>query len=126
MKKYYKLLVFLLSLVIIFVTYNKFFKESKKITYIALGDSIAEGMNSYSQIDYGYSDYIKDYLEENNRLSFYTKGFSKSGYTTENLKNDIEDNKDIQVNGKNIKIIRFDYINNRGKQLFKRTKFFEH
>ncbi len=102
MKKHYKLLVFALSLAIIFATYNLFLKENKKIIYIALGDSIAEGMNSYSQIDYGYSDYIKDYLEKNDRLSFYTKAFSKSGYTTENLKNDIENNKVIQVNGKKV------------------------
>ena len=79
MKKHLKLLVLFISFGIVFSTYKLFLKEKEKITYIALGDSVAEGMNSYLQVDYGYTDYIKDYLNRNDRLSFYTKAFAKAG-----------------------------------------------
>ncbi len=102
MKKHYKIVVFVLALLIVYLTHNMFLKENKKIIYIALGDSIAEGMNSYSQIDYGYTDYIKDYLKKNEQLLFYTKAFSKSGYTTDELKNDINNNKVTTVENKKI------------------------
>ncbi len=104
MKKHIKLFVFIISLAIVFLIYKGFEDKQRKISYIALGDSVAEGMNSYGNIGYGYPDYIKDYLEKNNSLEFYTKGFAKSGYTTENVKNDIENNKTITVNGKKISI----------------------
>ncbi len=102
MKKHIKLVVFFLSLLIVFGTYKIFSKNLDKINYIALGDSIAEGMNSYGVIDYGYSDYISDYLNKNNRLDFYTKKFSKSGYTTRDVINDIENNKSVTINNKKV------------------------
>lgn len=102
MKKHIKLIVFLLSLLLVFLTYNLFSKENKKISYIALGDSIAEGMNSYSVVDYGYTDYIKDYLNSKDLLSFYTKKYAISGYKIRDLKNDIEDNKVIEQDDKKI------------------------
>lgn len=100
MKKYYKLIVFILTLGIIFGTYKLFQKNNSKIIYIPLGDSIAEGMNAYSAVDYGYTDYISDYLKKNDRLSFYTKAFTKSGYKTKDVRNDIESNKVIKIDGK--------------------------
>lgn len=102
MKKYIKLSVLLLSIVLVFVIHNALKKKSEKYIYIPLGDSIAEGMDAYFVVDYGYPDYIKDYLDKNNRLSFYTKKFSKSGYETKDVKNDIENNKVVEVDGKKI------------------------
>lgn len=104
MKKHLKLFVFLGSIIAVFVIYKLFTSESNKIYYIALGDSVAEGMNPYGEIVYGYPDYIKDYLKEQERLTFYTKEFAKSGYTTENVRYDIENNKTIEVDGKRINI----------------------
>ena len=95
MRKHTKLIVFVISIFIVFFTYNKFIKQNSKIIYIPLGDSIAEGMTPYHNVDYGYTDYIKDYLESNDKLSFYTKKYTKSGYTIENIKRDINDNKII-------------------------------
>ena len=100
MKKHIKLFVFITSILSVFLIYNLFINKQNKITYIALGDSIAEGMTPYHSIDYGYTDYIGDYLKKNNKLSFYTKQFSKSGYTTGDLKNDINNNKLIEIDGK--------------------------
>ena len=59
-------------------------------------------MNSYGIVDYGYPDYINDYLKEKNKLAFYTKEFSKSGYTIEDVKNDIDKNKVINVDNKKV------------------------
>lgn len=95
MKKHIKLIVFVLSMLIVFYTYNKFLNQNSKIIYIPLGDSIAEGMTPFGNIDYGYTDYIKDYLKDNDKLSFYTKKYTKSGYTINDLKRDIYDNKVI-------------------------------
>lgn len=97
MKKYLKIFIFILALGIVFGIYLMFSKEHNKIYYIPLGDSIAEGMNSYMVVDYGYTDYIKDYLKNEDKLSFYTKGFTKSGYTTKDVKTDIENNKSLEI-----------------------------
>lgn len=104
MKKIIKLFIFCLALILVFFTYKTFTKGDSKKYYIAIGDSIAEGMNSYGSIEYGYTDYINDYLEKNNRLKFYTKKFSKSGYTTQDVKNDINSNKVININNQSIYI----------------------
>ncbi len=104
MKKHIKLLVFVVSILVVFFTYKIFEHKQEKINYIALGDSVAEGMNPYGSVGYGYPDYISDYLKNKDMLNFYTKGFSKSGYTTTDVRNDIEDNKTIEVDGKRIAI----------------------
>ena len=59
MKKHLKLFVFLGALIAVFAIYKIFIQESNKIYYIALGDSVAEGMNSYGEIVYGYPDYFR-------------------------------------------------------------------
>ena len=100
MKKHIKLVVFIISLFIIYFTYGLFIKQNSKIIYIPLGDSIAEGMTPFHSIDYGYTDYISDYLNKNDKLSFYTKKYTKSGYTIENVKRDINDNKVIEIDNK--------------------------
>ena len=102
MKKHIKLIVFILSLLIVFTIYKGFSKNNSKIIYIPLGDSIAEGMTPYHNIDYGYTDYIKDYLKKNNRLSYYTKKYTKSGYTIEDVENDINNNKVIVEDDKKL------------------------
>ena len=100
MKKYIKLIVFILALLIVYITYSFYPKEDRKLIYIALGDSIAEGMTPNHSIEYGYPDYIADYLKDDDHLSFYTKKYAKSGYKIDNLKIDIEQNKTIEVDGK--------------------------
>lgn len=88
--------------VILFTNKNEKKEPKSKIYYLPLGDSVAEGMNEEGLIGKGYADFIKEYLEDEDRLTFYTKKFTKSGYTTENLKNDIESNKKVIVDGKEV------------------------
>ena len=95
MKKHIKLIVVIISLMVVFMTYKVFQKQQEKIYYIPLGDSIAEGMDSYGNIVNSYADYIKEYYEEQDNLKFYTKKFAKSGYKIKDLKYDIETNKTV-------------------------------
>lgn len=73
----------LLIVITIFGIYYLF--NNNKMNYIALGDSLAQGMNPYGEVGYSYTDYFADYLKDNNKLSSYTKKYTKSGYTTTEL-----------------------------------------
>lgn len=101
-----KILAFLILIVIVFMIFKTTTKDSKKINYIALGDSLAEGMNSYGEINYGYADYLKDYLNNKNKLGTYSKDFAKSGYKTNNVMDDLSNNKIVTKNGKKENIRR--------------------
>ena len=100
MKKHIKLTIFIISLFIVYFIYGLFINQNSKIIYISLGDSIAEGMTPYHNIDYGYTDYVADYLKKQDNLSFYTKKYSKSGYTISDVKRDIDDNKVVEIDNK--------------------------
>lgn len=102
MKKFTKLAVFFFAILAVFLTYKVFSKETNKLSYIALGDSVAAGRDSYGVEGYGYTDYIKDYLDDKGRLSFYTKAFTKSGYTTDDIIEEIEGNYTTKVDNKTI------------------------
>lgn len=86
-KKYFKYF-FLITIILAVFSIYKYCKVDK-LNYIALGDSLAEGMNSYGQIGYSYTDYLKDELKKQNRLKFYTKEYTESGYETSDLITDI-------------------------------------
>lgn len=98
MKKLKKILILFIIFMIVFYIY--ILNTNKKIYYVSLGDSLAAGQNPYGQLGYGYSDYVANYLKENNFLEFYTKDFAKSGYRTTDLINGINDNKKILINNK--------------------------
>lgn len=89
-----KYLVLLILTVCVFGIY--FFFKTEKINYIALGDSLAEGMNPYGEVGYSYTDYFADFLKEENKLSYYTKKYTKSGYTTKDVISDLNINNDLK------------------------------
>lgn len=102
MKKYGKiiflLVVIILTLLIYKLTYHKGYN------YVALGDGLAVGVNSYGEENYGYSDYVKDYLNNNEFLKSYIKNFAVSSYTIDDLKEDIDNNKRISINNEEVSI----------------------
>jgi lysophospholipase L1-like esterase len=60
--------------------------------YLALGDSLAAGMNENYEIGYGYADFIaQHYVNKENAVEF-NKGFTFPGYTTVNVLEDIQKN----------------------------------
>jgi lysophospholipase L1-like esterase len=75
-----------------------------KIYYVALGDSLAAGQTPYRNVGYGYADYVAENLKSKNKLAFYTKQFAVSGYRTTDLIHDINTNKKIKVDNKEITI----------------------
>lgn len=97
MKKIIAIILILTSIFFIYLT-----TIDKKVYYLALGDSIAAGVTANATDTYGYSDYIKTYLENRDLLETYIDDFAVSGYRSIDLKRDIIDNKKITINDKNI------------------------
>lgn len=98
--KYGVLLVLLLS---VFGIYTIF--KTDRLNYIALGDSLAEGMNPYGEVGYSYTDYFADSLKEKDLLSYYTKKYTKSGYTTQNLIAEITTNNHLKKDLRESKLV---------------------
>lgn len=103
MKKRYKLLIgYVITGIILVLIF--LLTMDKKIYYLSLGDSLAAGQTPYNTVEESYGDYISEYLKDKNKLEFYTKSFSKSGYRSLDLLDDIENNKEIKIDGKKITI----------------------
>lgn len=95
MKKVLILGLVLLSLFLIYLG-----TMDRKVYYLALGDSLGKGTTPYGGTDYGYADFVKEYLEKKDLLEIYIKEFAENNYRTTDLKRDIIDNKKVSVNGK--------------------------
>lgn len=93
-----KILIFGLIVLAVFLIY--LCNMDKKVYYLALGDSLAEGDGAYGKEIKGYSDYVSDYLNEKNLLETYVPNFAKSGYRTADLVKAITDNKKVKVDKK--------------------------
>ena len=97
-----KIIVPILLVIFIFIIYKA--NENNLIDYMVIGDSISQGLNSYGNKTYGYNDYLKSYLENNNLLHKYNDFFSKNKYYIKDLTSDIVNNKNIIYNDKNYNI----------------------
>ena len=82
-----KIISLLFIVLLVFEIY--YFFKSSKINYIALGDSIVLGLNNYGEIDYSYTDYLKDYLNSNKNLAYYKK-YAKQDNRIEDILEDIK------------------------------------
>lgn len=102
LKKHYKLILFFLVCLSIFLIYKN--NNNNNINYTSLGDGFALGEDSFGQIDYGYSDYVKDYLQEKEQLNRYIKSFSTKTMSIENLYENIVINKKIILNDQEINL----------------------
>lgn len=67
--------------------------------YIALGDSLAHGMNEVGIIGLGYADFVAQTLQQDGFITSYNKGFAYSGYTTKNVLEDIQNDVEKPVTG---------------------------
>lgn len=82
-----KLLTLIILSLSVFFVYK--YTNHNNINYTTLGDGLAKGIDCYGRIDYGYSDYIKDYLKDINKLKNYSNEYTKEDMTIEQLHNTI-------------------------------------
>ena len=75
MKKVLLILILFLSCYFI---YN--FTNDKQLSYLTLGDCLPKGTNEYGVAIKGYSDYIRNYLVNQNILKDYNKTFTSNDY----------------------------------------------
>ena len=100
MKRILKLVFITIVILSVFLIYKS--TNNKYLNYTSIGDGLSKGIDSYGNIDYGYSDYIYDYLKENNQLKLYSKDFTSQEMSINDLRNKIL--LDEKVNYKNRKI----------------------
>ena len=101
MKKIIFILILFLSCYFI---YN--ISLDNKIYYVSIGDFLSKGVNSYGVKVNGYSDYVRDYLYENNRLKEYNNIFCESDYRVTDVLRMIKYNDTREYNGKELNINR--------------------
>lgn len=70
-----------------------------QVDYVALGDSLAHGMNEVGAIGLGYTDFIAQTLKNEGLITSYSKDFAYSGYTTKNVLNDLQADVEKQITG---------------------------
>jgi len=107
MKKILFIFIFLLVIFLIYLS-----TLDRKIFYLSLGDELAHGYNEFNQKDYGYSSYIKSYLEKKDLLEKFKENKITKNMRTIDLINLIEDNTEIDNNNQTIKnaLIKSDLI----------------
>ncbi len=94
MKKILIIIIITLSILLIYLGF-----KDQDIYYLSLGDSLANGVNGVLTKDYGYADYIKDYLNDNKLLKNYVSVTNNNKRSIDIIK-DIEENKKIIINQK--------------------------
>lgn len=84
MKKILKLfLIIMISLSVYFI-YN--LKNTSTIIYTSLGDGFADGINSYGDKNYGYSNYVSDNLKKEESLNRSYLSFTSKDMTINDLR----------------------------------------
>ena len=107
MKKILILGIIILSIFIIYLT-----TIDKKVYFLSLGDEIALGFTKEGYYELNYNDYIKEYLENKNKLEIYINDFTTQGYRITDIINDINKNKELEETNKTIKntLIKADLV----------------
>ena len=69
-----------------------FASETEKVNYVSLGDSLAAGQTPDKTLGKGYPDFIAEKFQEAGVLGTYVRDYAVSGYTTQNVLDDITNN----------------------------------
>ena len=88
------MIIIVLAILLIYLGF-----KDKDIYYLSLGDALANGVNGIGAKDYGYADYIKDYLDNNNLLDNYAALTNNNERSIDLIKS-IEENVKIKINNK--------------------------
>ena len=97
-----KILCLLIICLLVYTIY--YFNHTDKITYISIGDSLSVGIDSNGNTNYGYSNYLSNYLKDKNLLKSYNNYFSTSGTRIVDLENKLETNWTIKKDGKSLSL----------------------
>lgn len=97
-----RIIVFFFAFVLLFSSVSPATSHAflEKVSYVALGDSLAAGVVPDRKLDKGYSGVIAEELGKLGLLESYTNAFAVPGYTTKNVLDDLVNNK--EVNGDKI------------------------
>lgn len=85
-------LLLVLQLVLPFMATTQAEELNVPTNYLAIGDSLAAGMNEKGEIGKGYADFIAQLFSDEESEVKFNKGFSYPGYTTEDVLKDIQAN----------------------------------
>ena len=97
-----KILCLLIICLLVYTIY--YFNHTDKITYISIGDYLSVGIDSNGNTNYGYSNYLSNYLKDKNLLKSYNNYFSTSGTRIVDLENKLETNWTIKKDGKSLSL----------------------
>ena len=97
-----KIIFLFVMILIVFLTYQ--FTSNDKVYYVSLGDGLSRGTTPYNGDGYGYSDYIRDYLKNNDNLSRYNNRFTNKNYRITDIIDLIENNEEVIIDNKKITI----------------------
>lgn len=84
MKKLIKLFILIIISLSVYFIYN--LKDTSTIIYTSLGDGFADGINSYGDKNYGYSNYISDNLKKEESLNRSYLNFTSKDMTINDLR----------------------------------------
>lgn len=98
-------LITIIFIILITIAIYYVFDPNQK-TYIAMGDFYAIGVNSDNEYIYGYPDYIRDYYNNERKLKYFDKTYTKKDYTIKEMQKDLSTNDFKIVNGNTISIKR--------------------
>ncbi len=97
-----KVLCLLIICLCIYTIY--YFNHTDKITYIAIGDFLSVGIDSNGNTNYGYSNYLANYLRDKKILKSYNNYFATPGTRVVDLKNKLETNQTMIRDGKSLSL----------------------
>ena len=83
MNRITKLLILITISLSVYFIYNN--TNNKTLKIMSIGDSYSLGINSYGIKDYGYIDYYKDLLEEENKEVIINTEYSKKDLSMKDL-----------------------------------------
>lgn len=95
-------MLFLYAMILLSISLIYKGNNQKHVHYLSIGDGYSEGIDCYGRIDYGYSDYLKDKLQEKNQVKFYTNNFSDKNISIKVLQSNIINNQIIEVRKRKI------------------------